>query len=130
MTDLGRIAHDLALCEGKDATRFHVDTWGAGPFRLVAGGKTFLFEDSDRFGPLFLGKTGIVLSDQRVAKAFWPAHYMWIKGGRKTEGDLCIWDEPKPGTYWRDASRKRHVLTDPDHESMGYVQVPKPEMRG
>ena len=130
VTDFGHIAHDVTLGEGKEATRFHVDTWGVGPFRLVAGGQTFLFEDSARFGPLFLGKTGIVLNDQRGGKAFWPAHYMWIKGGRKTDSDLCIWSEPKPGTYWRDAGGTRYFLTDPDYEPMGYVEVRKPEGRG
>ena len=130
MMDFGHIAHEITIGDGEGATRAHIDTWGAGPFKIVVDGKTTIFDDSDRFGPLFLGKTGIVLSDQRASNAFWAAHYMWIKGGRRTNGGLCIWDAPKPGTYWKDEKGLSHCLTDPDYEPMGYVQVPKPEGRG
>lgn len=126
MTDFGHIAYDIGL--GKNRCR--IDAWGAGPFRMVVNGKTVIFEDSDMFGPLFLGKTGIVLGDQRESYAFWAAHHMWVKGGRRTDGDLCIWDEPKPGTYWEDEKGLRHFLTDPDYPPLGYVPVPKPEARG
>jgi hypothetical protein len=78
-----------------------VDAWGTGPFLIVAGdGKSYRFEDSDLFGPALIKKNGDPLASPWPPErcAFWRAHKIWRRQGRRTEDGNCIWDEPKPST--------------------------------
>lgn len=72
-----------------------LDSWGAGPFMIEIGGKKFTFEDSDRFGPLLLGKRGEPLADQPGERnKFWKAYTPWRNQGRRLaeDGKTCIYD--------------------------------------
>jgi hypothetical protein len=110
---------------GTIATGLCIDMWGAGPFTLEVDGKTFHFEDSDRFGPLFLGKSGNTLKNQFMAERspFWRAHRIWVRQGRRLEdGKVCIWDEPKP-TKFRKIRRKTSIIVEQGEEDGRYIQV-------
>ncbi len=116
-----------------DGQPFHMDTWGSGPFYIRVGGKRYCFEDSDMFGPAVLRKNLSIDDRQPGEKSqFWDAYQMWRNGGRRTRwnGKVCIWDKPKPGTYWIEPETGLSwFLTDPPHgfdEKLGYIEVPKP----
>lgn len=77
----------------------HIDSWGAGPFKIevVPGGRQFVFEDSDRFGPVPLKKNGWeVRAPGYFAESsmFWPAWQKWRDQGRRLADDrqTCIFD--------------------------------------
>jgi hypothetical protein len=80
-----------------------IDAWGAGPFVIEAAGKSYRFEDSDRFGPALISKRGDVLRNPYPPQKspFWRAHFLWVKQGRKIEDGLCVWREPKPNLLQR-----------------------------
>lgn len=84
----------------------HIDGWGTGPFVIEAGGKTFRFEDSARFGPNLVKANGeLASSDLPGARSpFWQAHLAWIRQGRKLadDGVTCIYRPFKP-------TKVRHV---------------------
>jgi hypothetical protein len=75
----------------------HFDIWGAGPFRIYLAypGKNFLFEDSDRFGPVPLLKNGNIREPGYFADSsqFWYAWGKWKHQGRRLadDGCTCIW---------------------------------------
>jgi hypothetical protein len=79
---------------------FCIDSWGAGPFLIEAGGKQYRFEDSDRFGPSLIKKNGDPLANPYPGERspFWKAHYAWLKQGRRVaeDGVTCIWEPLKP----------------------------------
>ena len=63
-----------------------IDGWGAGPYVLVAGGKTFYFEDSRQFGPQRVDAKGEpvncgIFPDR---SPFWSVWRRWIDEGRQT----------------------------------------------
>lgn len=66
---------------------FHIDGWGAGPFVIMAGGRLYLFEDSDRFGPVLLDSrkpwdiSQVIIPER---SPFWKAYYRWRDEGRRT----------------------------------------------
>jgi len=72
-----------------------MDIWGAGPFVIEYLGKTFRFEDSDRFGPMRLKKDGEPAENQFFAEKspFWYAWGKWVEQGRRLsdDGQTCIW---------------------------------------
>lgn len=75
---------------------FHMDSWGEGPFKIemAVGGKSFLFEDSDRFGPVPISKNGEVRHPGYFGEnsQFWYAWGKWKDQGRRvTDDGLCIW---------------------------------------
>lgn len=72
--------HSSAQCKG-----IFIDAWGTGPFVIMINDKAIRFEDSDRFGPLFVGKDGEPLEDQQLPEThmFWRKHMAWVNGGRK-----------------------------------------------
>jgi len=76
-----------------------IDSWGHGPLIIEVDGKTFRFEDSDRFGPVPLNA-----DDEPSAKAwfgqrspFWRGWKLWVAQGRRTakgtKAETCLWDE-------------------------------------
>lgn len=79
---------------------FRIDCWGAGPFVIVASGKSYRFEDSDRFGPALIRLNGDLTANPYPPERspFWRAHCIWSVQGRRTaeDGVCCIWDEPAP----------------------------------
>jgi hypothetical protein len=103
-----------------------VDIWGAGPFTMPVGDKTIRFEDSDRFGPLFVGKRGEPKEDQflRESSPFWRQHMLWVKQGRRlaADGVTCVWDEPKPNLFRR-INRRNAVLVEAGDDDGKYVEI-------
>lgn len=83
-----------------------IDSWGAGPFILTAGGKVYYFEDSDRFGPIPLDAKGNPRNDPFYydeKSPFWRVWERWKAEGRKTmEGR-------KPGFLYCVVSNGRKV---------------------
>lgn len=76
------------------AAGVHIDSWGAGPFKITVGDETFEFEDSDRFGPVHC-EDGEPSGYQFIEKSpFWPAWEAWKSQGRRVAADgvTCIWD--------------------------------------
>lgn len=96
---------------------FNLDTWGSGPFVIVADGKSLTFEDSDLFGPSIVGKNGYVKNKQPIERSpFWRAHRIWVRQGRRTNGDLCIWDEPAPSKAMKLTGRSAYLLEHGDED--------------
>jgi len=76
------------------AAGVHIDSWGAGPFKITVGQEAFEFEDSDRFGPVHC-ENGEPSGYQFVEKSqFWAAWGAWKSQGRRVAADgiTCIWD--------------------------------------
>lgn len=73
---------------GFRAGGFFVDQWGVGPYVIVAGGKTYYFEDSKRFGPMLVDAKGEPINDLIPSRSpFWKAWQRWVDEGRQvTEG--------------------------------------------
>lgn len=76
------------------AAGVHIDSWGAGPFKITVGDETFEFEDSDRFGPMECEDgepTGFQLEE---ASPFWDAWKTWKSQGRRVAADgiTCLWE--------------------------------------
>jgi hypothetical protein len=98
-----------------NAAGCHIDSWGAGPFVITAGGKTFRFEDSDRFGPSFVDRHDRIKENQLLPSTspFWSAYSCWKQQGRRIGEDRfsCIWDEPKPTLVERVAGRHVKVIS-------------------
>jgi len=71
------------------------DGWGVGPYIIVAGGKTFYFEDSARFGPVPVDvRTGDPTSAGYFPERspFWGVWRRWKDEGRQTtEGKKKGW---------------------------------------
>ena len=106
---------------------FCIDIWGAGPFSMRVGEKTWLFEDSDQFGPLFLNKNGSPRTSQNLSERspFWRAHRIWVRQGRRLDPNgFCVWDEPAPMTYWR-VGRFAKVV-ESGEEDGAEIEVPRP----
>lgn len=105
-----------------------IDSWGAGPYLIEAGGKTFRFEDSDRFGPNLVNKDGSVPNRCHPGQRskFWRAHWLWIQQGRQVKPDkmTCIWREPRPTIYQRIGDMTVVIEHgEPDYGHGGIVQV-------
>ncbi len=110
MSEFGHIARSFA--------GFHIDSWGAGPFLITVEGKTYRFEDSDRFGPSKLRADGEIAANPwwPERSLFWRAHRLWCEQGRRTESDgiTCIWEgsaRPAP-TVYRTVGRTKFVILD------------------
>ncbi len=106
MSEFGHIAHiGGGMC---------IDAWGVGPFLISSAGKSFRFEDSDRFGPNLIKKNGDPLANPFPPKRspFWRAHRIWVRQGRRVEADgvSCIWDEPTPSKYVRIGKRAIYLV--------------------
>lgn len=76
----------------------HIDSWGAGPFKIevVAFGRSFMFEDSERFGPVPLKKNGLEIKAPGYFaenSMFWHAWERWKNQGRRVadNGVTCVW---------------------------------------
>lgn len=84
------------------AGNVHIDTWGVGPFKIELAplGKSFIFEDSDRFGPVPLKKNGWEIRAPGFfaeSSQFWSAWEKWVEQGRRIadDGKTCVWDADK-----------------------------------
>lgn len=112
---MGEFGHQAIIGGG-----FCIDSWGAGPFLIEAGGKKFRFEDSDRFGPNLCTATGEICEHPFPPEKspFWRAHKLWVLQGRQTEDDkiTCIWREPKPYLLRR---KGRQIITVQEGEPEG-----------
>lgn len=125
---MGEFGHYAA--RGAD---FCIDSWGSGPFMIESGGRTFRFEDSDRFGPSLLNENGDIASTcwPSIRSPFWRAHRIWVRQGRRRAGNsvTCVWDEPKPTTFWRSSSRSRQAfIVEQGDEDGRYIEIPRPPM--
>jgi hypothetical protein len=76
---------------------FCIDGWGAGPFVITVGDKSWRFEDSDRFGPSLVNRNGDTLRNPWPGprSPFWRAHHLWRRQGRRVapDGKTCVWDD-------------------------------------
>jgi hypothetical protein len=73
--------HNAIQCKG-----IFIDSWGAGPYILTAGGKVFYFEDSTQFGPLQLNAKGEPKNCGMFEEkcSFWSVWKRWVGEGRQT----------------------------------------------
>lgn len=91
---------------------FCIDAWGAGPFWIRVGKKTWRFEDSDRFGPTLVDRYGETLDWPSERSPFWRAHRIWVRQGRRVSEDqmTCMWHEPTPSKVWRATPRNIFLI--------------------
>lgn len=117
---MAEFGHSAAIVGG-----FCLDSWGSGPFVITdANGKTYLFEDSDRFGPNLVKRNGDMPVNPWPPErsAFWRAHLLWCHQGRLVaeDGITCIWHEPKPTTYYVERrGRQRWIVATDEGEPHG-----------
>lgn len=74
----------------------HMDQWGAGPFKIEFAGRSYIFEDSDRFGPVPVKANGWEVKSPGYfgeKSPFWYAWRKWRDQGRRVDADgkTCIW---------------------------------------
>lgn len=118
MSDFG---HNAMAFNSAGAYVVRVDSWGDGPFVLEAEGKSFRFEDSDRFGPYLLTKRDEIAANPYPGKysPFWRAHRIWVRQGRRVEdaGNYwkCLWDEPK-ATVAKHIGGRYYMIVDHGEE--------------
>lgn len=97
-----------------------IDGWGWGPFVITVERQSFLFEDSDQFGPYLVSRRhGDILATQPGPRSpFWRAHWLWKRQGREVgvDGKECIWREPKPYLFTR---KGRQLILVEDGEPDG-----------
>jgi hypothetical protein len=66
---------------------FHMDGWGTGPWRITSatGKQSWLFEFSDRFGPLLVDMFGEPREHQPVCPSdqFWKPFEIWLARCRR-----------------------------------------------
>lgn len=72
----------------------HIDSWSSGPYKMPVKDKYVLFEDSDRFGPLFVCKNGASKENQSACKLFWTHYERWREIGKPLDGDVCVLTKP------------------------------------
>lgn len=103
----------------------YFDAWGAGPFSIEVNDKSYLFEDSDRFGPALLNQNGELKKNPYPGQRspFWRGHFAWVKQGRRLEDDgkTCIWSPLKPN-YYRIIGRQRFVVEYGDADGP-YIEI-------
>lgn len=69
-----------------------IDVWGGNEHLIEVNGKTYRFEDSDRFGPSFIKKNGDIAVHQPGERhPFWGAYEAWRKQGRQMKDGRCVW---------------------------------------
>ena len=102
-----------------------VDSWGAGPFEITVPGKTYRCEDSDRFGPSLITKTGDIAAKQPGGRSpFWKGHRAWVKQGRRLSDDgvSCIFEPLRPTIVRRIRGREVEIVEEGDDDD-NYVFV-------
>lgn len=105
-----------------------VDSWGAGPFLMTVGEKTYRFEDSDRFGPVFIRKNGAIKAEQPGSRSpFWEGYGPWIQQGRQLAegGATCIWKPFKP-TLYHIVGRNEMVIDEEGDAGGEFINVGEP----
>jgi hypothetical protein len=106
-----------------------VDTWGAGPFVITVGDRSWRFEDSDRFGPSLVKKNGDICENPFPGQRspFWRAHRIWVQQGRRLaeDGTTCVWGEPKPTTFYR-LGKRFGMIVEAGDEDGALVEVQPP----
>lgn len=103
------------------------DTWGAGPFVIIAKGKSFRFEDSDRFGPSLVKKNGDIADKQPGERSpFWSAHSAWVKQGRRLADDkvTCVYEPLKPTVLQRIGGWNFKVIEQGDGDEIVFTTPP------
>jgi len=84
-------------------------TCGAGrndlhDLRIKVLGKEYIFDFSERFGPLLVKKNGDPCVNQPVSERhpFWKGFTPWLNQGKRVEDGVCIWElEPKKSVKLR-----------------------------
>ena len=59
---------------------------------LRANSKDYIFEFSDRFGPLFFNRKGREAASPSMRSIFWSALNLWIQQGKRSCDGRCMWD--------------------------------------
>ena len=102
---------------------FCLDTWGAGPFVLEHNGKAWRFEDSDRFGPVWIRKDGVPSERQPTERSpFWRPYYAWRDQGRRVDGDRCVFELHPPRPH-KVRMMGRHYLLFEEGDEGGGIEV-------
>ena len=63
-------------------------------YTIEVGGRSWRFEWSDHFGPLFINKCGSPMRTQPNPIAVLAALSWWAQQGKRVEGGLCVWETP------------------------------------
>ncbi len=106
-----------------------LDGWGAGPFVISVGDRSWRFEDSDRFGPFVLKKDGGVSNRQPSdTSPFWKAHRAWRRQGRRLDDDgiTCVFTPLRP-TLYRKIGRREAVIVEHGDDDGGHAEIEPPE---
>lgn len=102
-----------------------IDAWGAGPFVIEAAGKSWRFEDSDRFGPYIINRRGDITNSQPGPRSpFWHAHRAWREQGRKVadDGVTCVY-EPLPPLIIRHMGGRHYKYVSGDIDAPETIRL-------
>ena len=110
---------------------FHIDQWGVGPFVITVEGRSWRFEDSDRFGPMLVKRNGEPKSNPYPPERslFWWAHKLWLEQGRRVadDGTTCVLDyRPKRPTKFRwvtDRSGRHREIVEEGDDGGGVLEI-------
>lgn len=99
-----------------------IDAWGSGAFVIEASGKSYRFEDSDRFGPSLIKRNGDFLANPYPPERspFWRAHRLWVRQGRRVtdDGVTCVWHEPTPTKVVRLSRRASFIIENGEEDGV------------
>ena len=98
--------------------RFHVCSFtDFSDLTIQAGGKSYRFEFSKRFGPTMIGKKGQTIeTTPPIRSPFWRALELWCKQDYRVEGQRCVYDVPPPSSMCFVRIAGRHWLQIGPHD--------------
>lgn len=86
-----------------------------GPDRKIidAQGKTWIFEDHPRIGPIVLKTEGGDPDPRQPGERspFWKAWNAWKDQGKRLAGDVCVWDAVSPCVVEHMGGRHYRVIS-------------------
>ena len=86
-------------------SRIMIDSFGGDhEYLITVRDKLIRFEWSDIFGPFPINKNGSEALSVGPKHGFWRAVSLWNLQGRRLEGNMAIWHEPRKPVY-----EKKHL---------------------
>lgn len=103
---------DSWLKPGEKPSRIMIDCFGGDEYLIDIRGKLVRFEWSEQFGPLPINKDGSEALSIGPKHGFWRAASLWNLQGRRLDGDLAIWHEPRQPVYETEhISGRKYLIT-------------------
>lgn len=136
------MGEDLSAPDGFDLSCVHICSITDGEDYVIrVGERTYFFEWSDMFGPLFVGARGQDIDNTRIQESALVAVSLWKRQGMQTAPQgkhlRAIWAEPATAThYYVRRGRSREIIRsdeppgyDADFSQEIFIDVTEPNPR-